>query len=325
MRYVVIGAGAIGGTIGGRLAEAGREVVLVARGAHLAALQESGLRLDDPERSRTLRLPAVGDVGDVGWRADDVALLCTKTQDTEALLDALQAAAPDVPVVCAQNGVANERFAAARFAEVQAMCVMLPAEHLTPGRVVAYSAPVPGGLDVGRYPHGVDELSGQIAADLTAAGFSALADPAVMRAKYRKLLLNLANAAEAACGPASPRLAELTAAARDEGERCLAAAGIAVLSVEQERARRDGLITERPVAGESRGGGSTWQSLRRATGSVEAAHLNGEIIELGRRHGVPTPVNSLLLDTVIRMAEGAEQPGSRDAGRLLASTGRGIG
>lgn len=319
MRYVVIGAGAIGGTIGGRLAEAGREVVLVARGAHLAALQESGLRLDDPERSRTLRIPAVGSVDEVGWRAGDVALISTKTQDTEALLDALHTVAPDVPVVCAQNGVANERFAAARFAEVQAMCVMLPAEHLTPGRVVAYSAPVPGGLDVGRYPEGVDEVSEGIAADLTAAGFSSLADPQVMQAKYRKLLMNLANAAEAACGPGSPRLRELTAAAREEGERCLAAAGIAVLSVEQERARRDGLITVRPVDGAARRGGSTWQSLVRGTGSVEAAYLNGEIIELGRRHGIPTPVNSLLLDTVTRMAEDAEPPGSRDAEQLLAA------
>src|SRR5689334_23532453 len=119
MRYVVIGAGAIGGTIGGLLAESGQEVVLVARGAHLAALRESGLQLDDPERSRTLRLPAVGDVGEVGWRPGDIALLCTKTQDTEAVLDAMHAAAPDVPVVCAQNGVANERFAAARFGQVQ--------------------------------------------------------------------------------------------------------------------------------------------------------------------------------------------------------------
>lgn len=319
MRYVVIGAGAIGGTVGGRLAEAGREVVLVARGAHLAALRGSGLRLDEPDRSRTLRLPAAGDVAEVGWRAGDVALLCTKTQDTEAVLDALRAAAPDVPVVCAQNGVANERFAAARFAAVQAMCVVLPAEHLTPGRVVAYSAPVAGVLDVGRYPAGADELSERICADLTAAGFSSRADPAVMRAKYRKLLLNLANAAEAACGPEGPHLAELAAAARAEGERCLAAAGIEVLSVEEERVRRDGVVTERPVAGAVRGGGSTWQSLRRGAGSVEAAFLNGEIVELGRRHGVPTPVNALLLDTVTRMAAGAEQPGGRDAGQLLAA------
>ena len=45
MRYIVIGAGAIGGTIGGRLAANGHEVVLVARGRHLDALQARGLRL----------------------------------------------------------------------------------------------------------------------------------------------------------------------------------------------------------------------------------------------------------------------------------------
>ena len=48
MRYVVVGAGAVGGTIGVRLAEAGRDVVLVARGRHLDAIREHGLRLDDP-------------------------------------------------------------------------------------------------------------------------------------------------------------------------------------------------------------------------------------------------------------------------------------
>jgi 2-dehydropantoate 2-reductase len=319
MRYVVIGAGAIGGTVGVRLAEAGCDVVLVARGAHLAALRAAGLRLDEPERSRTVALPAVGGVGEVDWRAGDVALLCTKTQDTEEILDALLAAAPDVPVVCMQNGVANERFAAIRFAAVQAVCVMLPAEHLTPGRVVAYSAPVPGILDVGRYPDGADELTERVAGDLTAAGFSSRPDPAVMRVKYRKLLSNLANAAEAACGRHSRGLSELAAAAREEGERCLAAAGIDVQSAEDEQARRGTLVAEQPVDGADRQGGSTWQSLRRGTGAVEAEFLNGEIVELGRKHAVPTPVNSLLLDTMVSMAAGREAPGGRDAVQLLAA------
>jgi 2-dehydropantoate 2-reductase len=319
MRYVVIGAGAIGGTIGVRLAEAGRDVVLVARGAHLDALRESGLTLDEPGRSRTLRLPAAGGVDEIEWQEGDVALLCTKTQDTVPLLDGLRAVAPYVPVVCAQNGVANERFAAERFGVVQAVCVVVPAEHLTPGRVVAYSTPVAGILDVGRYPEGVDELSEQITADLTAAGFSSRPDAAVMRAKYRKLLVNLANAAEAACGADDPGLPALAAAARAEGERCLAAAGIDVLSAEDERARRGDLIAEQPVNGAARQGGSTWQSLRRGVGVVEAEHLNGEIVALGRAHGVATPVNTLLLDTVVEMAAGTETPGGRDARRLLAA------
>lgn len=321
MRYVVIGAGAVGGTIGARLAEAGRDVVLVARGRHLEAIRRDGLRLDDPDRSRALRIPAAASVDEVDWRPGDVALCATKTQDSEAVLDALAARAPDVVVVCAQNGVANERMAARRFARVQAMLVILPAEHYEPGVVIASSAPVPGVLDLGTYPTGTDRVSEVIAADLRAAGFSSKADPAVMEGKYGKLLTNLGNAADAACGAGDPEFGELVGAATAEGERCLAAAGITARTGDDDRVRRNGLITQRPVGGRSRGGGSSWQSLRRGTGSIEADHLNGEIVALGAAHGVPTPVNNVLLRVAGQMAAAGEPPGTRRAADLLAEAG----
>lgn len=321
MRYVVIGAGAIGGTIGVLLHEAGRDVAVVARGRHLTAISEQGLRLSEPGRSRAVWLPAAGHVTDVDWRDGDVALLCTKTQDSVEILDAMRTVAPEVPVVCVQNGVANERFAAGRFAAVQGICVLVPAEHLEPGLVVAYSATTPGLLDVGAYPHGADGLTVRIAADLTAAGFSSRPDPAIMRWKYRKLLTNLGNAAEAACGPDDPGLTDLMAAARIEGERCLAAAGIACATVEEDRLRRAGQMSIAPVDGRARRGGSTWQSLARGAGTVEAEFLNGEIIALGRQHAVPTPVNGLLLATAVEMAQSQEPPGTRTAATLLAEAG----
>ncbi len=317
----MIGAGAIGGTIGVLLHEAGRDVVVVARGGHLTAIREHGLRLAEPGRSRAVRLPAAGHVTDVDWRDGDVALLCTKTQDSVGILDALRAVAPDVPVVCVQNGVANERFAASRFATVQGICVLLPAEHLEPGLVVAFSATTPGILDVGAYPHGVDRLTERIAADLTAAGFSSRPDPAIMRWKYRKLLTNLGNAAEAACGPDDPGLSDLMAAAGTEGERCLAAAGITCATAEEDRLRRAGQMSLAPVDGRARRGGSTWQSLARGVGTVEVDFLNGEIIALGRLHSVPTPVNGLLLATAVAMAQSQEPPGTRTATALLAEAG----
>ncbi|MDT7710987.1 MAG: 2-dehydropantoate 2-reductase [Pseudonocardiales bacterium] len=322
MRYVIIGAGAVGGTIGGRLHEAGHDVVLVARGAHLDALRSDGLRLAEPGRTRTLRIPTAATPADVGWGRDDVAVMATKTQHSAALLDALADVAPDVPVVCAQNGVTNERLAADLFAHVLAICVMLPAEHLEPGLVLSYSAPTPGVLDVGRYPTGADGLAEQISVDLTAAGFSSHADPAIMRWKYRKLVGNLGNAAEAACGYDDPGLRELFAAARDEGERGLAAAGIDVASRAEDKARRGDLIAIHPVDGQARQGGSTWQSLQRGAGSVEAEHLNGEIVRLGRRHGVPTPVNATLLQVVEDMARAGRAPGSYAAVDLLAQARR---
>jgi 2-dehydropantoate 2-reductase len=319
VRFVVIGAGAIGGTVAARLHEAGREVVAIARGAHLAAIREHGLRVEEPDRSRTVRLATAADVGEIDWRPDDVALMCTKTQDSEAILDALRAVAPDVTVACLQNGVANERLAAARFANVQAVYVVLPAEHLEPGLVVGYSGPVPGILDVGRYPREVDEITERISDGLGAAGYSSSALVEVMPWKYRKLLVNLANAAEAACGPDDPGLRDLVRAARAEGERSLDAAGIGYASGADDRRRADGFVTFRPAGEHARAGGSTWQSLRRGTGSVEAQFLNGEIVSVGREHGVPTPVNEVLLSTITAMARDREQPGARSAAELLAA------
>jgi 2-dehydropantoate 2-reductase len=81
MRYVIIGAGAVGGTVGGYLAKAaeaaknGTEVVLVARGAHLEALRTTGLRLATPSGLHTYRLPAVGGPEELDLRTGDVLVL----------------------------------------------------------------------------------------------------------------------------------------------------------------------------------------------------------------------------------------------------------
>ena len=115
MRFIIYGAGAIGGVIGARLHAHGHEVILIARGAHLTAIRERGLTLIAPDERTTLPLPAVGHPREIAFRDDDVVLLAMKTQDTPAALDALSGCAEDVPVVCAQNGVANERMAARRF------------------------------------------------------------------------------------------------------------------------------------------------------------------------------------------------------------------
>src|SRR5262245_26761301 len=117
MRYIVIGAGAVGGTIGARLFQGGHEVLLIARGPHYEALKTNGLRLITPDSSETLDIPATD--GPVPTRDDDVLILATKSQDTIA---ALAPWSPDLPVVCAQNGVANERMALRRFERVYGMC-----------------------------------------------------------------------------------------------------------------------------------------------------------------------------------------------------------
>ena len=316
-RYVVVGAGAIGGTIGACLHRAGSDVVLVARGEHGAAMQANGLLFRDPDREVRLTIPTVAAPMDVEWRDDDVVVLATKVHQASAALDAVAAAAPpSVTVACATNGLEGERLALRRNAHVYGIVVNLPADHLTPGVVSAYSAPVPGILDIGRYPHGVDGTAASVAADLTTAGFASVAEPDVMRRKRTKLFMNLANVLDAACGGRGDTTA-VWQAARAEAEAVLRAAGLDWASDEEDQQRRAASgMRMRPIAGERRGGGSTWQSLARGTGDTEADYLNGEVVLLGRLHGVPTPVNERLQALARELATAGATPGSVDPEEL---------
>jgi len=304
MRYIIIGAGAVGGAIGGRLAGAGCEVVLVARGAQQAALAERGLRLKVPDGESTYRLPVVEEPAGLGeLRPDDVLVLAVKTQDSEAALAAWGpapvagggTAAERLPVVCAQNGVESQRLALRRFRQVYGVCVWLPATFVEPGVVSAEGAPLTGILHLGRYPHGTDETARLIAADLEKSRFEAPVVPDVTRWQYAKLLGNLVNAIEAVTVlPDGEAGLALYRRVRAEGAAVLDAAGIAYASAEEEKEARGDRIRLVEIDGAPRGGGSSWQSLNRGTGTIEADYLNGEIALLGRLHGVPTPLNDLL-------------------------------
>ncbi|WP_456789078.1 ketopantoate reductase family protein [Cellulomonas sp. P5_C5] len=326
MRHIIIGTGAVGGVIGGLLASAGKDVVLVARGAQLEALRTDGLEVTTAAGTVRVRPPTAAGPQDVDLQPDDVLVLAVKSQDTAAALTAWAdrpvagggTAAERLPVVCAQNGVDNERAALRRFATVVAMCVWLPATFLEPGRVSAGGTPVPGMLTVGpAAPIADPGLVTAYARDLTDAGFSAPVTADVMAWKYRKLLSNLANAVEALCGTARDDAgAELAARADAEGRAVLAAAGVAVLDEDvHDAARADFTMSRLP--GQERTGGSSWQSLVRGTGSIEADHLNGEIVLLGRLHGVPTPVNAVLQRHARRAAAAGARPGSTTAEALL--------
>lgn len=317
MRFVVVGAGAIGGVVGGRLAQHGHDVVLVARGAHREAMARDGLLVRSPDDEVRVHPPVLGSPTQVDWGPEDVVLLAVKSQDTAAVLADLIDAPDDLPVACLQNGVDNERQLLRRTPNVYAVPVMCPATHLEPGVVEVSSSPVAGILDVGRYPTGVDERAGGISAAFASSGFSSEVNPTVMRFKWSKLLMNLANSLEAATGPIG-RESRIYADARAEGRAVLAAAGIDVASDEEDAARRGDLISMRRIDGRRREGGSSWQSLARGTGSIEADALNGEVVLLGRLHGVPTPVNELLQRTAARLARDGAPPGSMTVEELEA-------
>ncbi|MEV0561504.1 2-dehydropantoate 2-reductase N-terminal domain-containing protein [Dactylosporangium sp. NPDC050588] len=311
MRWLMYGAGAVGGVVAGRLAMAGHDVAVVARGAHLAAIRRDGLTLRQPSGDTVVKLDAVEHPGDTH---KDVVVLGMKSMDTAAALVALEGF--DGPVVCLQNGVANERAALRHFARVYGVHVILPGSHLEPGVVTAHCAPVPGILDLGRFPSGSDATAQALARDLESAGFVSQPRADIMRWKYRKLLMNLGNAVEALCGRVDG-VDEAAEPVRAEGEAVLRHAGIDVASAAEDRERRGDIM--RWPGGAGRAGGSSWQSLARGTGTVEADYLNGEIVLLGRLHGVPTPANETARRLVQRAARTHDGPGSMTPAEFLAA------
>lgn len=294
MRYVIYGAGAIGGVMGAWLLQSDREVALIARGAHLQALQTEGLTFISPECDINLPVAAFGSPAEAGLTAGDVIVLAMKSQDTPPALEALAElpGAAGLPIVCAQNGVENERLVLREFDQVYGMMVILPGSHLQPGVVEVSIAPRSGTLVVGCYPAGTDALTATITADFAAAGFAIRESAEVMRWKYAKLLSNLGNILDAAFKDQD------TATLRDllvaEAHACYTAAGIEPASAEEMHEVRSAFFGQQQSG--TRAGSSTWQRVARGLPTLETAYLNGEVVLLGRLHGVPTPANTRMVE-----------------------------
>ena len=104
MRIAVMGAGSVGGYLGGMLVRGGHDVSLIARGAHLAAIRERGLRVVRDSEEFTVHCAATGDPGEIG--PVDLALLTVKTYQNSVAIPAMTPmVGPDTVVLCLQNGV----------------------------------------------------------------------------------------------------------------------------------------------------------------------------------------------------------------------------
>jgi len=104
MKFLIAGAGAIGAYIGARMAQAGYDVTLFARGPHLRAMQERGVQVKSPERDFVARPRIAGSLDEVGLV--DVVLLGVKAHGLTQLAPQLAPVLrPDTTVVSTQNGI----------------------------------------------------------------------------------------------------------------------------------------------------------------------------------------------------------------------------
>jgi 2-dehydropantoate 2-reductase len=333
-RYVIFGAGAIGGAVAAMLARAGSRVVCVARPRQAEALAR-GLVIKQEGKQITAKLDAVTDACHLAPEGDDTLVITTKSQATEQAVKELAALyGRSAPVVCLQNGVSNEEMAARRFDDVYAGLVFFSAVQLEPALI---TLPRGRAIAIGRYPAGVDDRAERFCDDLNRAGFDAVASSHVMAMKWSKFVVNLNNATFAITGywveqgMADARMRSLMYEVREEGLRVLDGAGIEVEPPPGERSpiriremneklkeplkptrERDSLPEEQRTYA------SMWQDLFLGRKSGEADYLNGKIVELGKELGIPTPYNSALLEIANRMFDSGLKPGIYTPAQLHA-------
>jgi 2-dehydropantoate 2-reductase len=132
LKFLIAGAGAIGGYIGARMARAGYDVTLFARGPHLAAMQRNGLRINSPEGDFDARPRIIGNLEDAG--AIDVILLGVKAHGLTQLAPQIKPLIGETTtVVSTQNGIPWWYF---QFAEPH-----IRLERVDPGGIIADSIP----------------------------------------------------------------------------------------------------------------------------------------------------------------------------------------
>jgi Ketopantoate reductase len=328
-RYVIVGAGAVGAHLAAQFTLAGIDAVLIARGAQLDALRDAPLELRKAQGTQRVTVQVAADAAEARLTAADRIVFAVKSQDIEntvsqwawqPLGDDSSGVVADLPALVLQNGVAAEDVARRRFRSVISIATVVPVNYLEPGVVIPYAGSGSGYFQVGALENaGAEDLAlvDEVADDLSRAGYVVRVRQDISRRKHEKLLHNILNAVSVLDGEASDREA-LSAGLLAEAREVLRASGVD-LDVPQDVDLGAALgpravepTQERPVFR-----GSTWQNFAKGTPS-EVDFLNGEIVLLGRRHGVPTPLNERVQRTLGRSSALGEAPGTHRISDILA-------
>ena len=310
-RIAVIGAGDVGSALGALLHRAGENVVLIARPAHIAAIRQDGLRVDGDTENFIAPVEAAETLN---FRPD-LALLTVKSQDVVAAVKDNQAFLSDVSVVTFQNGIRSDELVASILPREQILSavVLMHVTYLLPGNVtVVYR----GKLMLGRPFSPRDSKLEDIAHILNQVVPTLVTDN-IQGAHWLKLIVNLNNALPAITNftmsevYSNTFLRNLAVGLMREGLRVIDRANIRLKSLPEVSVGLTRLINWMPmgIAGRIAAAkvrrlttvwplwGSTLQSIQRGR-PTEIDYLNGEVMELGKRFGEVTPLNTKMVELV---------------------------
>jgi 2-dehydropantoate 2-reductase len=294
MRIAVVGAGGVGGGFGAALAKAGADVTFIARGAHLAAMQSQGLKVQGG-RGETHVVPtqATDDPASIG--TVDIVLFCVKLWDVESAGQAIKPlVGANTAVIPLQNGIdAAERLIPILGARaVMGGVAQISASITAPGviqQVGTFMRMIFGELDGTRSRRAEDFY-----ALCLKAGFDATLSEAILTELWMKFILLAANAGVMALARQpvgkvrdDPDMRAVMVAAYQETVDVGRASGVRLPSDALDKVL--GFLGHAPPAMKP----SMAIDLDRGN-RLELPWLSGKVVELGRKLGVPTPTHGMI-------------------------------
>jgi 2-dehydropantoate 2-reductase len=289
MRILIVGAGAVGGYFGGRLAQAGRDVTFLVRPARAKQLRQDGLRIISPHGDAVLT-PKLVTAGEIDTPYD-LVFLSVKAYALEAAMNDFAAAVgPETMILPVLNGMRHVDLLEKRFTEhavIGGVC-LVAAEIDDQGRIVQLA-------DFQQLVYG--ERNGEttpriqsLDTTLQGAGFDALLSNDIMQAMWEKWV-QLASLGAISClmrgtigeVVAAPGGAELSLKIVDESAAVATACG---------HKPSEAILSRHATAMTAPGSpltSSMYRDLRKGA-PVEVDHILGDFIERGSAHGVATPL-----------------------------------
>ncbi|MBX3000163.1 MAG: 2-dehydropantoate 2-reductase [Caldilineaceae bacterium] len=340
MNILILGAGAIGCLVGGKLAQSGHAVTLVGRERFVTAIHAHGLQMRIGETTEIVRdLRAVDSIHAAFWHAAeekipyDVAILTVKSYDTATALteiaSAVEANRQPLPAILSlQNGVGNEEAIAARFGADRVIAGAITAPVEVPEAGMIHVAKPKFVVGLARWEGLSDgSLLARVEAALSESGIRVTRYADARSMKWTKLLMNMiGNATSAILGQppgvtfADQRVADLEVDALREALSVMRAAGIHPVDMEKYPLGRLAPLIQyapkailrpalRRIVGGARGGKmpSLYLDLEKGKRANEVDWLNGAVVRMGQAVGIATPTNQWLNQTVQHLAQHPEE------------------
>jgi 2-dehydropantoate 2-reductase len=307
MRIAIFGSGGVGGYFGGRLAATGTDVTFIARGEHLAALRERGLRIESPQGNIQLpRVSATDDTAEIG--PVDIVFFSVKLYDTDAAAHMLPPLlGSHTLVVSLQNGVES----------VDVLTRAIGRAHVAGGTAYVYAVIAEPGLirhtAMGRLIFGPldgakSPLLEQLLEACRKAGFDATLSDHIMDdiwAKFARLTVFSGLTAVTRCPIGRLRddagLSEMMRGALRESISVARAKGVPL---------GDDLVDEIQVGTaalppEARS--SMLDDLERGR-RLELPWLSGAVVRMGKEVGVDTPIHRFIATVLKPHVNGSHVP-----------------